>query len=88
MDKKKIIYIVSSSSLLVLVAGMIFWIVRKETGIKKSGSQIEISGNNKISEESTLFSEEADYKVESKSDANKALEDLDGLVKSAGETSL
>lgn len=87
MNKKKIIYIVSSVIFLALASGIAVWIVKKESAGKKTGVQTQgTSGDHGMG--GNVLPEEDNFKVENKDDANKALEDLDGLVKSAGETSL
>ena len=95
MDKKKIIYLTSSAILIILAAFPIIWITKQELAKKHknsaSGIQNQVSNKSEESDEAkdvAMKKEEADYKIESKEDANKAMKDLYSLVKSAGEASL
>lgn len=109
MEKKKVIYIVSSGVFLVLALGVIGWIMKDGVGGKSSQavSQTEERGRDDASRQSdavapnktvgargaiqdmaAVETEERAYTIETKKDATQALEDMDGLVQSAGDTSL
>ncbi|MFA5777468.1 MAG: hypothetical protein WC906_03455 [Parcubacteria group bacterium] len=87
MDKnKKIILFSLISIILILTVVSFFAFFNKSLFFKASNNQAKIG--NMETDYSDVLEEEEKYKVESKEDAKKALEDMSALVESAGNASL
>ena len=96
MNKKKIIYITFSAIFLIAAAGIITYIAKQDLKQRAANNQPKVtvdnsgsSANQKTEDEkdAEVKKEEADFKVKDKKDAEQALNDLNGMVNTAGNSS-
>lgn len=91
MEKNKKIFLIVSVAVVLIITGFVFLSFAKKNNApdgKDKAAAIQETNQEKELSADELAKEEANYKVENKEEAKKALGELDSLMDSAGDSSM